>query len=165
MCSLFEKIMEKPKKRIKTFLGRGRLESPKPIQEDIFKLLIFEYPARTRLQMGLVVPFAKEITDNCISKLEADIKEIDTPSGRGKDNLNKELIDRLLREKHFWIEDFYSTYQNEHDKNKRCYVSQWTTEEKSGKICTRGFKQDPELASEIQIGKSALTWLTSLAFC
>ena len=47
--------MEKPKKRIKTFLGGGRLETPKPIQDDIFKLLLFKYPAGTQLKMGLVV--------------------------------------------------------------------------------------------------------------
>ena len=114
--------------------------------------------------MGLVVPFAKEITNNRVFKLKVNIKEISTPSGRRKDNLSKEVEDRLLREKHFWIEDFYSTYQNEHEKNKRRYVSQWTAEEKSGKIWVRGLKKDSKLALEIWIGGSALTWLTSLAF-
>ena len=124
----FEKIMEKPKKRIKMFLRGQRLQSPKPIQEDIFKLLLFKYPTGTLLKMGLVVPFAKEITNNHIFKLQEDINKINVRSRKGKDNLSKEVKDRLVRDKDFWISNFYSTYQNEHEKNERLYVSQWTRE-------------------------------------
>ena len=105
------------KEENQNLFGGGQHETPKPIQDDIFKLLLVKYPAGTRLKMGLVVLFTKEITNNRVFKLKADIKEINTPSGRGKDNLSKEVEDRLLREKHFWIEDFYSMYQNEHKKN------------------------------------------------
>ena len=80
MFAPFEKIMEKPKKRMKMFLGDCWLKTPRPIQDDIFKLLLVNYPAGTRLKMGLVVPFAKEITNNRVFKLKADIKEIDSPS-------------------------------------------------------------------------------------
>ena len=101
MFAPFEKIMEKPKKRMKMFLGGCRLETPRPIQDDTFKLLLVKYPAGTRLKMGLVVPFAKEITNKRISKLDAEIKEINTRFGEEMDNLSQEKIDRLLREKNF----------------------------------------------------------------
>ena len=107
--------------------------------------------------MGLVVPFAKEITANRVSKLEADIKEIDTPSGRGKDNISKEIKDRLVREKHFWIENFHCTYQHEQEKNERLYVLQWTTKELvSGKVWIGRLKEDSRFASEIWKGVAFL---------
>ena len=165
MFAPFENVIETPKKKMKMFLGYRGLDTPRPIHDDTFKLLLNKYPPGARLKMGLVVPFAKEITDRRISHLEAEIKEIRTRFGKEMDMLSQEKIDRLLKEKNYWIEEFHSTYRNEHEKNERRYLCQWTTEEKRGRMWVGGVQKDPESASEVKIAGSALTWLLTLAFC
>ena len=144
------------------------LASPERISKRVFKKLIFKYPSGSQLKFRLVVPTRKLLTYSCVKKLWADIyenlrKEINVNATEKRDKYTT-IGDKLSRERVFWEENFLYMYVQEHNKNKRLYMSQWTTEELDGKVYNQ-LKPDTIFALEIWIGGSALIWLTSLAFC